>query len=78
MGRIRWAFTPGAANAFADWASRNPGDRDLIIPTTDEQVDPSLPTNLCDAFIAASAAQGVPLRVVCRRLVLPTLGRVQQ
>ena len=64
MGRIRWAFTPGAANVFADWASRNPGDRDLIIPTTDEEVDPSLPSNLRDAFIAASAAQGLPLHVV--------------
>ena len=64
MGRIRWAFTSSAANVFADWACRNPGDRDLIIPTTDEGVHPSLPSNLRDAFIAASAAQGVPLHVV--------------
>ena len=54
MGRIWWAFTPGAANVFADWVSCNPGDRDLIIPVTDEEVDPSLPSNLRDAFIAAS------------------------
>ena len=30
-GKMRCAFSPGAANTFADWASRNPAERDLIL-----------------------------------------------
>ncbi len=38
-GRIRWTFTPGAANTFADWAARLPAERDLIIPVEEQGND---------------------------------------
>ena len=57
VGKIRWAFTPGAANTFADWASRNPAERDLIIPVEEPEEDPGVPQTLQAAFCAASAAQ---------------------
>ena len=72
MGKIKWAFTPGAANVFADWASRNPAERDLIIPVEELELDPTVPHTLRDAFLAASASQGVPLGVARRAGPAPT------
>ena len=71
-GKIRWAFTPGAANTFADWASRNPAERDLIIPVEEQEVDPTVPATLKEAFLAASASQGVQLRIVLRQSPTPS------
>ena len=39
-GKVRWAFTPGAANTFADWASRNPADERDTLTAIDEADDP--------------------------------------
>ena len=39
-GRVKWAVTPGAANTFVDWASRNPAERGLIIPVEEPDADP--------------------------------------
>ena len=64
MGRISWAFTPGAANVFADWASRNPAQRDLIIPVDEDEEQLYEPKSLMEAFVAAAASQGVPVRMV--------------
>ena len=58
VGKIRWAVTPGAANTFADWASRNPAERDVIIPVEEPEEDPCVPQTLREAFCAASAAHG--------------------
>ena len=48
MARVKWAFTPGTANLFADFASRHPPDRDQLEEKLVEQDD--LPQTLQDAF----------------------------
>ena len=65
-GKARWAFTPGAANIFADWASRNPVKRDLIIPVEKSEAGLDFPTTLKQAFLAAVAAQGVSMHIDTR------------
>jgi hypothetical protein len=73
MGKLRWAFTPGVANVFADWASRNPRDRDQLIDVEGEDVDTSgLPKTLMEAYHIAAASQGVLLKI------LPTFDKTGQ
>ena len=45
----KWAFTPGAANQFADMASRNPSDRDEVMGNLVARSE--LPQTLQEAFI---------------------------
>lgn len=59
-----WAFTPGAANVFADYFSRNPPDREEAETIAADKV--GLPRSLVEAFAQVISREGSTSRIAVK------------